>query len=70
ISNLFSVTWNGIVVKASGLAAGKGVIVTKSCDEAVEAAKEILQGKFGEAGNEIVVEEMLVGEEVSVSSTD
>uniref|UniRef100_F1KUN6 Trifunctional purine biosynthetic protein adenosine-3 n=1 Tax=Ascaris suum TaxID=6253 RepID=F1KUN6_ASCSU len=59
------ISWDGIVVKASGLAAGKGVVVAESREEAIIAAKEMLQGKFGEASNEIIIEEMLVGEEVS-----
>ncbi|MBE0466556.1 MAG: phosphoribosylamine--glycine ligase, partial [Candidatus Desulforudis sp.] len=55
------------VVKADGLAAGKGVIVTGSVDEAVAAVDEIMVRKaYGEAGNRLVVEERLTGEEVSV----
>lgn len=55
-----------IVVKADGLAAGKGVIICETTDQAVEAAKEMLEGgAFGDAGNEIVIEEFLNGEEVS-----
>jgi phosphoribosylamine--glycine ligase len=56
-----------IVVKADGLAAGKGVTVAHSVDEAIAAAKDALSGNaFGAAGSEIVVEEFLEGEEVSV----
>lgn len=55
-----------IVVKASGLAAGKGVIVAQSVDEAVEAARDMLSGNsFGEAGAQVVIEECLIGEEAS-----
>ncbi|MFC1570191.1 phosphoribosylamine--glycine ligase [Candidatus Omnitrophota bacterium] len=56
-----------IVVKAYGLAAGKGVIVATSVEEAVEAAKEMLvDKKFGSAGQKIIVEECLKGEEASI----
>ena len=56
-----------IVVKASGLAAGKGVIVAQSVAEAQAAAGAMLEeGAFGEAGAEIVVEECLEGEEASI----
>ncbi len=55
-----------IVVKASGLAAGKGVIIAQTHDEALAAARDMLAGNvFGAAGSEIVVEEFLVGEEAS-----
>ena len=56
-----------IVVKADGLAAGKGVTVAQSVGEALAAAEEALVGdRFGGAGAEIVVEEFMAGEEVSV----
>jgi phosphoribosylamine--glycine ligase len=56
-----------VVVKATGLAAGKGVIICENEKEAVESAYAILEDKvFGDAGSEIVVEEFLVGEEVSI----
>ncbi len=54
-----------LVVKASGLAAGKGVIICASTAAAVAAARAMLAGQFGSAGNEIVIEEFLQGEEVS-----
>lgn len=55
------------MVKASGLAAGKGVIVASTKEEACLAVDEILgTDKFGNAGNIVVIEEKLTGEEVSV----
>jgi phosphoribosylamine--glycine ligase len=55
-----------MVVKADGLAAGKGVTVAASVEEAKAAARDALEtGRFGEAGAEIVVEELLQGEELS-----
>ena len=55
-----------IVIKADGLAAGKGVIVAQSLEEAEDAATSMLSaGNFGAAGNRIVVEEFLEGEEAS-----
>ena len=56
-----------IVVKADGLAAGKGVTVAETVDEALAAVDDaLLDGRFGSAGAEVVVEECLIGEEVSV----
>ncbi|GKX57666.1 phosphoribosylamine--glycine ligase [Leminorella grimontii] len=55
-----------IVIKADGLAAGKGVVVAMTLEEAVSAAKDMLEGNaFGDAGHRIVVEEFLSGEEAS-----
>lgn len=55
-----------IVIKADGLAAGKGVILAQTNDEAIAAVKDMLAGnKFGDAGARVVVEEFLVGEEAS-----
>ena len=54
-----------VVVKADGLAAGKGVTVAMSRDEAREAVREIFAGRFGDAGAEVVIEEFLEGEEAS-----
>ena len=56
-----------VVVKADGLAAGKGVIVARNVNEALHAAEEMLvRGSFGDSGKRIIVEECLKGEEVSV----
>jgi phosphoribosylamine--glycine ligase len=54
-----------IVVKADGLAAGKGVVVAETLQQAEDAIDMMLSGGFGEAGAEAVVEEFLVGEEAS-----
>jgi len=55
-----------IVVKADGLAAGKGVFVASDVNDAVDFTKECLEGnKFGEASSKVIVEECLVGEEAS-----
>ena len=55
-----------LVVKADGLAAGKGVVLAQSIEEAIAAARSMLSGSaFGAAGQRVVVEEFLVGEEAS-----
>ncbi|WP_347265002.1 phosphoribosylamine--glycine ligase [Nitrobacter sp.] len=54
-----------IVIKADGLAAGKGVVVAMTLDEALAAADMMFEGGFGAAGAEVVVEEFLRGEEAS-----
>ena len=54
-----------LVVKASGLAAGKGVVIAESTAAAVAAAQAMFGGQFGAAGTEVVVEEFLAGEEAS-----
>ncbi|NQV21680.1 MAG: phosphoribosylamine--glycine ligase, partial [Rhodospirillales bacterium] len=54
-----------IVVKADGLAAGKGVTIAQTVDEALTAVEQTLGGKFGDAGNEVVIEAFLEGEEAS-----
>jgi phosphoribosylamine--glycine ligase len=54
-----------LVVKASGLAAGKGVVIAASAAEALASARLMFAGQFGAAGREIVIEEFLPGEEVS-----
>lgn len=55
-----------IVIKADGLAAGKGVIIAETEQEAINAVNDMLAGnKFGDAGSRVVIEEFLVGEEAS-----
>ncbi len=54
-----------IVIKADGLAAGKGVTVAETEDQALAAVEACFAGSFGEAGAEVVIEECLVGEEAS-----
>ena len=56
----------GVVVKADGLAAGKGVIVASSCEEAENAVRSCFSGAFGAAGSLVVLEELLEGEEASI----
>ena len=56
-----------IVVKASGLALGKGVLICNTLEEAKDAVNELMTGKkFGDAGNTVVIEEFMTGREVSV----
>ena len=58
-----------VVIKASGLAGGKGVIIPDSKEEAITALNEImLQREYGNAGNEVVIEEFLEGDELSILS--
>ncbi|HEV2284757.1 MAG TPA: phosphoribosylamine--glycine ligase, partial [Steroidobacteraceae bacterium] len=54
-----------LVVKASGLAAGKGVVIAASAAEALATAEAMFAGRFGAAGREVVIEEFLAGEEAS-----
>ena len=54
-----------IVVKADGLAGGKGVVIAPSAEEAIRAAESMFGGAFGDAGRIVVVEEFLEGEEAS-----
>ncbi|MEP1839146.1 MULTISPECIES: phosphoribosylamine--glycine ligase [Alphaproteobacteria] len=54
-----------IVVKADGLAAGKGVIIAETVDQAIAAIDDMFGGEFGEAGAEVVIEEFMEGEEAS-----
>ena len=58
-----------VVVKADGLALGKGVIIAQTVEDAEKAIKSIMEDKkFGESGNKVVIEEFLTGPEVSVLS--
>lgn len=54
------------VLKASGLAAGKGVVISENLEHARAALTDMMQGKFGDAGSTVVIEEFLSGEECSV----
>ncbi|MGB3625568.1 MAG: phosphoribosylamine--glycine ligase [Henriciella sp.] len=54
------------VIKADGLAAGKGVIIAQTLEEAENTVEEMMTGKFGDASAEIVIEEFMEGEEASV----
>ncbi|NPA16206.1 MAG: phosphoribosylamine--glycine ligase [Aquificae bacterium] len=54
-----------IVIKADGLAAGKGVVIAHTEEEAIETVKDMFGGRFGEASKRIVIEEFLEGEEAS-----
>ena len=54
-----------LVVKADGLAAGKGVVICETHDATIETVTAIFNGRFGAAGNTVVIEEFLSGEEVS-----
>ncbi|KAK4165451.1 phosphoribosylglycinamide synthetase [Cladorrhinum sp. PSN259] len=60
---------HNVVIKATGLAAGKGVIIPQTKEEALQGLKEIMQDKaFGSAGEEVVIEEFLEGDELSILS--
>lgn len=54
-----------VVIKADGLAAGKGVIIAETAEDAEDAVAGMFEGDFGKAGAEIVIEEFLIGEEAS-----
>ncbi len=54
-----------LVIKADGLAAGKGVTVAHTADEAVNAVSAMFQGQFGKAGSQVVIEQFLSGQEAS-----
>lgn len=67
LSFSYSADFNARVVKASGLAAGKGVVVASSKQEACDAVTDMMTEKiYGAAGDVIVVEELLEGPEASV----
>ena len=53
------------VLKADGLAAGKGVVIAETREDAQEALSDMFEGKFGSAGSEVVIEQFLTGEEAS-----
>ena len=55
-----------LVVKADGLAAGKGVTVSETIEQSKEAIKDVFSGKFGSAGNKVILEEKIEGPEVSI----
>ena len=55
-----------LVIKADGLAAGKGVIVCETIEQSNNAIKEVFSGKFGSAGNKVILEEKIEGPEVSI----
>ena len=55
-----------LVIKADGLAAGKGVTVCETIQQTQEAIKEVFSGKFGSAGNKVILEEKIEGPEVSI----
>ncbi len=59
-----------IVIKADGLAAGKGVTVATTREEAAQAVEDCFAGSFGDAGASVVIEEFLEGEEVSFFCTE
>jgi phosphoribosylamine--glycine ligase len=66
----FDQTWLGaqtppIVIKASGLAAGKGVVIAESTEEALDTVQDMYSGRYGDAGDTVVIEEYLEGEEAS-----
>lgn len=61
-----NITDKGIVVKADGLAAGKGVIVAENEKQAIDALDLCFSGTFGKAGETVLIEELLTGEEASI----
>lgn len=66
VKDIFASGAKGAVVKADGLAAGKGVIVANSLEMALKGLEQCFSGKFGAAGKKVLVEEMLIGEEASI----
>ncbi len=66
IKQQFANCAKGVVVKADGLAAGKGVFVTSEESVALSAVADCFKGSFGQAGYNVLIEELLIGEEVSI----
>eukprot|EP00794_Sanderia_malayensis_P000453 gene453-1095_t len=67
VEHVRNASYDALVVKADGLAAGKGVVVAEDKQEAIEAVESMITNKkFGDAGDSIVIEEKLCGEEISV----
>ncbi len=66
IENQFSNGIEGLVVKADGLAAGKGVVVALDKQTALDAVENCFKGSFGNAGYKVLIEECLIGEEASI----
>jgi phosphoribosylamine--glycine ligase len=66
IDALAALASGGVVVKADGLAAGKGVVVAADAAEAKAAARAMLDGRFGAAGAKLVIEQLIHGREVSL----
>ena len=62
----FSAGARGIVIKADGLAAGKGVLVAEDADSAITFLSECFSGAFGDSGRKVLIEECLYGEEASI----
>ncbi|MFZ2654277.1 MAG: phosphoribosylamine--glycine ligase [Victivallales bacterium] len=66
IKDKFSGPCPGIVIKADGLAAGKGVILAYNLKDALNALNQCFGGSFGDAGRKVLIEELLIGEEASI----
>lgn len=67
VSYIKSAPFPRVVLKASGLAAGKGVLLPETNEEALTALKEIMVDRaFGDAGDEVVIEEFMTGPELSI----
>ncbi len=66
VKNIFGSGVKALVIKADGLAAGKGVLVTEKCDEALAFVSECFGGAFGASGHKVLLEECLFGEEASI----
>jgi len=66
VRKVFADGAKGLVVKADGLAAGKGVIVAATAEEAIQGVNQCFDGEFGAAGKRVLMEECLFGEEASI----